>query len=111
MRIGIIAGNGQFPILFSKAAKVKGYRVFAVAHKNETNEDLNDTVDTVEWIHIGQIKRIIKFFKNNNIICFIKYLPFSGSLIFSYFQFTSFSAIAFPFEAAISSSFEIIEEL
>lgn len=67
MRIGLIAGNGQFPILFSKAAKTKGYRVFAVAHKNETDSSLRDHVDTVEWIHIGQIKRIIRFFKKNNI--------------------------------------------
>jgi DUF1009 family protein len=67
MRIGIIAGNGQFPILFSKAAKAKGYRVFAVAHKNETDLSLNDYVDTIEWIHIGQIKRVIKFFKKNDI--------------------------------------------
>jgi len=67
MRIGLIAGNGQFPILFSKAAKAKGHRVFAVAHKNETDSDLKDNVDTVEWIHVGQIKRIIKFFKKNDI--------------------------------------------
>jgi DUF1009 family protein len=67
MRIGLIAGNGQFPILFSRAAKAKGYRVFAVAHKNETDLDLDDYVDTIEWIHIGQIKRIIKFFKRNGI--------------------------------------------
>ena len=67
MRIGLIAGNGQFPILFSKAAKTKGYRVFAVAHKNETDTGLNDHVETIEWIHIGQIKRIIKFFKKNDI--------------------------------------------
>ena len=67
MRIGLIAGNGQFPILFSRAAKAKGYRVFAVAHKNETDSGLNDHVDTVEWIHVGQIKRIIKFFKINDI--------------------------------------------
>ena len=67
MRIGIIAGNGQFPILFSKAAKAKGYRIFAVAHKNETDSGLNEYVDTLEWVYIGQIKRIIKFFKKNDI--------------------------------------------
>lgn len=67
MRIGLIAGNGQFPILFTKAARAKGYRVFAVAHKNETDVSLNDHVNLIEWIHIGQIKRIIKFFKKNKI--------------------------------------------
>ena len=67
MRLGLIAGNGQFPILFSKAAKARGFRVFAIAHKNETDPRLKDYVDTVEWIYIGQLKRIIKFFNKNNV--------------------------------------------
>ncbi|NOQ18363.1 MAG: DUF1009 domain-containing protein, partial [Desulfobacterales bacterium] len=67
MRIGLIAGNGQFPIIFSKAAKAKGFAVYAVAHNNETDPGLKDHVDAIEWIHIGQIKRIIKFFKKNHI--------------------------------------------
>jgi DUF1009 family protein len=67
MRIGLIAGNGQFPIIFSKAAKAKGFAVYAVAHNNETDPGLKDHVDAIEWIHIGQIKRILKFFKKNHI--------------------------------------------
>ncbi|MGA8178474.1 MAG: UDP-2,3-diacylglucosamine diphosphatase LpxI [Desulfobacterales bacterium] len=67
MRLGLIAGNGQFPILFSRAAKARGFRVFAIAHKNETDPGLNDHVDTIEWIYIGQLKRIIKFFKKNDV--------------------------------------------
>ncbi|MBW1725138.1 MAG: UDP-2,3-diacylglucosamine diphosphatase LpxI [Deltaproteobacteria bacterium] len=67
MRIGLIAGNGQFPIIFSKAAKAKGFAVYAVAHNNETDPGLKDHVDGIEWIYIGQIKRIIKFFKKNHI--------------------------------------------
>ncbi|MBW2228577.1 MAG: DUF1009 domain-containing protein, partial [Deltaproteobacteria bacterium] len=67
MRIGLIAGNGQFPIIFSKAAKTRGFSVYAVAHNNETDPELKDHVDTIEWIYIGQIKRILKFFKKNHI--------------------------------------------
>ena len=67
MRLGLIAGNGQFPILFSKAAKARGFRVFAIAHKNETDPCLNDYADTIEWIYIGQLKRIIKFFKKHKV--------------------------------------------
>jgi len=67
MRIGLIAGNGQFPIIFSKAAKTKGFAVYAVAHNNETDPELKEYVDAIEWIHVGQIKRIIKFFKKNHI--------------------------------------------
>jgi DUF1009 family protein len=65
MRIGLIAGGGQFPIIFSKAAKLKGFVIHAVAYNNETDPGLKEHVDTIEWIHLGQIKRIIKFFKKN----------------------------------------------
>ncbi|MGD8769181.1 MAG: UDP-2,3-diacylglucosamine diphosphatase LpxI [Desulfobacterales bacterium] len=65
MRIGLIAGGGQFPIIFSKAAKFKGFIIYAVAYHNETDPGLKEYVDTIEWIHLGQIKRIIKFFKKN----------------------------------------------
>jgi hypothetical protein len=67
MRIGLIAGGGQFPIIFSKTAKSKGFAVFAVAYNNETDPGLKEYVDTIEWIHLGQIKRIIKFFKKNSV--------------------------------------------
>ena len=33
-KIGLIAGNGQFPIAFARAAKEKGMQVIAVAHWN-----------------------------------------------------------------------------
>jgi hypothetical protein len=66
-KIGIIAGNGQFPILFSKAARAKGYEIFAIAHLGETSEDLSEYVDSIQWIHIGQIGRLIKFFKSNGV--------------------------------------------
>lgn len=65
MRIGLIAGGGQFPIIFSKAAKSKGFAIYAVAYNNETDPGLKNHVDTIEWIHLGQINRIIKFFKKN----------------------------------------------
>ncbi len=67
MRIGLIAGSGKFPIIFSKAAKSKGFIVYAIAHNNETDPALEDFVDTIEWVHLGQIKRIIKFFKKNSV--------------------------------------------
>jgi len=65
--IGLIAGNGQFPVIFAKAAKSKGFFVYAVAHKNETDPVLEKHVHIIKWVYIGQIKRIISFFKKNGI--------------------------------------------
>ena len=67
MRIGLIAGSGQFPIIFSRAAKSKGFAVYAAAYLNETDPVLKEHVKAIEWMHIGQIKRLIMFFKKNNI--------------------------------------------
>lgn len=67
MRIGLIAGSGQFPIIFSKKARSKGFDVYAAAYLNEADSKLKDHVDAIEWIHLGQIKRLIRFFKKNKI--------------------------------------------
>ena len=67
MRIGLIAGSGQFPILFSKKAKLNGFSVCAVAYTNETDPALETCVDAIEWLHLGQIKRLLRFFKKHQV--------------------------------------------
>jgi len=67
MRIGLIAGSGQFPLIFSKKARSKGFAIYAVAYWNETDPSIEEFVDAIEWTHLGQIKRLIKFFKKNKI--------------------------------------------
>ena len=67
MRIGLIAGSGQFPLIFSRKARQKGYAVYAAAYRNEANSELKDYVDGIEWIHLGQINRLIRFFKKNRV--------------------------------------------
>ncbi len=67
MKIGLIAGGGQFPIIFSKVAKLKELSVFTVAFINEADPDLANHVDKIKWIHLGQFKKLVKFFKDNQI--------------------------------------------
>jgi len=66
-KIGLIAGNGQFPILFAKSAKENGYKVIAVAHIGETEPILKDYVEQIEWIKVGQLGKLIKIFKKAGI--------------------------------------------
>lgn len=66
-RIGLIAGSGSFPLLFAKKAADRGFDVFAVGYHNETDPVLADHVKALEIIHIGQLKRLIRFFKKNRI--------------------------------------------
>jgi UDP-2,3-diacylglucosamine hydrolase len=62
-RIGLIAGSGPFPVIFSQKAAQKGFHVYAVGYHGETDPALSGSAELVEIIHIGQIKRLIKFFK------------------------------------------------
>ena len=63
MKIGLIAGGGQFPLLFAKKAKQKGYQVHGAAYVNEAWTGLANHVDTIEWMHLGQVGRLLKYFK------------------------------------------------
>ncbi len=67
MKIGLIAGGGQFPILFSKKAKEKGYKVFSLGFKSETSPELEGCVEDLTWIYLGQVSKLIKYFKANQI--------------------------------------------
>lgn len=66
-RIGLIAGSGQFPLIFSKAASAKGYQVYAVGYVNEADPTLLETVAALEWLHLGQLKRLVRFFRQNGV--------------------------------------------
>ena len=66
-KIGIIAGGGQLPLLFAESARQQGLKVYAAAHHGETPEMLSSQVDRLIWVKLGQLGKIIRFFKDENI--------------------------------------------
>ncbi|MFH1217395.1 MAG: UDP-2,3-diacylglucosamine diphosphatase LpxI [Pseudomonadota bacterium] len=66
-RIGIIAGGGQFPYLFAEAAKKEGREVVIAAHKGESHPDLESVADRFCWVKLGQLGKIIKFFRSEDV--------------------------------------------
>jgi DUF1009 family protein len=66
-RLGLIAGNGRFPIIFADNARKLGYHVSAVAHEGETDPELANHVDRIHWIKIGQLNKLINAFKNDQV--------------------------------------------
>jgi DUF1009 family protein len=62
-KIGLIAGKGQFPLLFAQGAKSRGFEVVAVAHRGDTDPALEALVDRFHWVYVGQLGKIIKIFK------------------------------------------------
>jgi UDP-2,3-diacylglucosamine hydrolase len=66
-RLGIIAGNGRFPLLVAQEAHRQGCWVVAVAHQGETLPELEPLVDEFEWIRVGQIGRMINRFQQSGV--------------------------------------------
>jgi len=65
--IGLLAGGGQFPLLFAEAARARGRRVVAIAHVNETSVELEEKADITYWVKLGQLGKIISHFHREGI--------------------------------------------
>src|SRR5512139_4077128 len=65
--IGLIAGGGQFPLLFAQAARARGRRVVAIAHINETSSELETLADRIYWVKLGQLGKIIASFRREGV--------------------------------------------
>jgi hypothetical protein len=63
-KLGLIAGNGVFPLEVARAARQRGIKVIAVAHLNESDRALDSAADEVTWIKVGELQKIIDVFKN-----------------------------------------------
>jgi hypothetical protein len=63
--LGLIAGNGKFPLLVASCyKKKKGARIEAVGFRGETSPELADLVDNLLWVGVGQLGKVIRFFKD-----------------------------------------------
>lgn len=62
-KIGLIAGNGSFPLLFAQQAKNQGETVVAVALNEEADPALEKHVDAITWLSLGQLGKTIDYFK------------------------------------------------
>jgi UDP-2,3-diacylglucosamine hydrolase len=66
-KIGLIAGNRKFPLLFAREARRKNYSVVAVAVKGETSPKLKGLVDKIYWIDLKEYLRMFTIFKSEGI--------------------------------------------
>jgi DUF1009 family protein len=66
--LGLIAGNGVYPLLVAKAARAAGIkRIVAAAFEKETDPALAQFVDDIEWMRVGQLGRLVSFFKGREV--------------------------------------------
>ena len=66
--IGLIAGNGIYPETFAAAARRAGVRrLVAAAFEDETRSSLVEKMDATAWFRVGQLGKMIKFFKEQSV--------------------------------------------
>lgn len=66
-RVGLIAGGGQFPLLFAHAARQAGVEVVAVGFDGETDPALARYVEDFRMLKLGQLGRLLKTFHQTGI--------------------------------------------
>ncbi len=67
MRLGLIAGNGKFPFLVIEGARRAGAEVAVAAIKEETDPAIERVADRLTWVGVGQLGRMIRFFKREGV--------------------------------------------
>jgi len=66
--IGLIAGNGKFPLLVLDAARAAGYEVVVVAIKEEAFPEIeNHGAASVHWLSLGELSRLIEVFHREGV--------------------------------------------
>ncbi|HEV8130438.1 MAG TPA: UDP-2,3-diacylglucosamine diphosphatase LpxI [Acidobacteriota bacterium] len=66
-RYGLIAGNGKFPFLVLEAARHRNIPMVVAAVKEETFPEIEQAAEKVCWMGIGQLGKLIDFFKSEGV--------------------------------------------
>jgi UDP-2,3-diacylglucosamine hydrolase len=66
-KLGIIAGNGRFPLLVLDAARAQGYEVVVAAIKEETSPEIESRGATVHWLSLGELSKLIETFRREGV--------------------------------------------
>ena len=67
MKLGLIAGNGRFPFLVIEGAHRAGAEVVVAAIREETDPAIEKIADRLTWVGIGQLGKMLRFFKSEGV--------------------------------------------
>src|SRR5262245_41037533 len=66
-RYGLIAGNGQFPFLVLDAARSRGVDMVVAAIREEASPELEARASRLHWLGLGELSKLIRFFKQEGV--------------------------------------------
>src|ERR1044071_2056794 len=67
MKYGLIAGNGRFPFLVLEGAKRAGASIAVAAIREETDPQIESVADRMTWVGVGQLGKMLRFFKKEGV--------------------------------------------
>ena len=67
MKLGMIAGNGRFPVLALEAARKTGMDVVAIGIKEEASPEIAQLASSCYWISLGALSKLIDICKKEGI--------------------------------------------
>ena len=67
-KIGLIAGNGSFPLLVLDAARARGLDVVVAAIREEASPDIEQHgAFSVHWLSLGELSKLIEILKREGV--------------------------------------------
>jgi hypothetical protein len=67
-KLGLIAGNGKFPLLILDAARTQGLDVVVAAIKEEASAEVASRgASAVHWLSLGELSKLIETFKQEGV--------------------------------------------
>lgn len=67
-KLGLIAGNGKFPLLVLDAARAQGFDVVVAAIKEEAFPEIESRgAATVHWLSLGELSKLIETFQREGV--------------------------------------------
>ena len=66
-RYGLIAGNGQFPLLVLEAARSRGIEMVVAAIREEASPEIETRAARLHWLGLGELSRLIRVFKQEGV--------------------------------------------
>ena len=103
-RLGLIAGNGNFPFLVLDAARAQGHEVVVAAIKEEASLEIESRgAASVHWLSLGELSKLIDTFKaeGENVISKIKALIHEGNVRRVVIQHQGRTVAEFPLTAGV----------
>ncbi len=74
--LAVVAGSGLFPRKLIETSLEHGQKIFLCAHQGETDPTLCSLSESSIWIKVGQLGKIIRFLKKQN----VRQVIFTGAI-------------------------------